>query len=143
MAGAGGAFVDYRNRLVRREVNGITLDGLVVHSRLLTDVTAGGGAGDEECAAVRLWRVRWYDTKEEEEVLDVDLLPLLVPASRGGKGGGGKAAQPGTTARLVARKVAERPPPFDGGANAGAWRCNVPSRCACRERVAGACAVSV
>lgn len=119
MAGSGGAFIDYRNRLVRREVNGITLDGLVVHSRLLTDVTAGGGGEGDE-ASVRLWRVRWYDTKEEEEVLDVDLLPLLVPASRGGKGGGGKAAQPGATARLVARKVAERPPPFDGGANAGA-----------------------
>ena len=141
----GGAFVDYRSRVVRREVNGITLDGVVLHSRLLTDLTVGvgGAAGDEASQAVRLWRVRWKDTHEEEEVLDDDLLPLLVPHRGGGKGSGGKAAQPAVPARLVARKAAERPPPY-GGSNAGAWRRSVLSRCAAvqRERVAGACAVS-
>ena len=138
---ARGVSTDYSSRLVQKEVHGVKLKGYVAHSRVLADVAVGGGG--EGAASGQLWCVRWYDTTEEEELLEADLLPLLVPGPRGGgKGSGGKAAQPAAPARLVARKVAERPPPFEEGANAGAWQHNVPSRCAAARRCNPTCAAS-
>ena len=57
--------------------------------------------------------MRSFNKSEEEELLEADLIPLLMRGPRnGGKGSGGKAAQPAASVRLVARKVAERPPFF-------------------------------
>ena len=133
---ARGVASDYHNRLVQKEVHGVMLEGYVVQSRVLADV--GGGGEGAASGAVRLWCVRWFDTSEDEELLEADLIPLLVPGPRnGGKGSGGKAAQPAASTRLVARKVAERPPPFEDKSNAGACSCVVPSRCAAGPRCNG------
>ena len=94
---------DYCNRLVRRGWD----DGYVESCTLLRDVPTGGGGGGGDDAgdgdgAVRLWRVR-YETRDDEELLTDELVPLLLPGFRRVRATGASQDV------LVARKVAELP----------------------------------
>ena len=106
---------NYTGRLVRKWSRRAWHEGHVVSCTVLSDVRTEGGA--VPAGATKLWRVH-FDNIEDEDLLTPYLQLILAPGFRRGfapKGGKGAEGVP----PIVARKVAEVPPPRSAAGGAG------------------------
>lgn len=122
MGGAAAGEENYTGRLVRKFVNRGWHEGWVASCTVLNDVQTGGGgaasAFPQGGGATKLWRVL-FDNIADEDLLTPDLEAILAPGFRRGFAPKSKAADT-KLPPIVARKVAELPPPRSTAPNAGA-----------------------